>query len=450
MTRDRPILQESSDPNRTSRPLRSLVLSVAGFVAYVAVVVLLGTETGRRTTFPPWYAWFKWPHVAAVVWWPLPIAVVAAWLRWVGSAWARSAPSAALLPILVLGVIAVNTTTAMMAGGPAAVWRPFDRPGHEYYYDVPLVRSAGQIVRDYPQLMPRMTIHGHTHPPGGVLFLYAVSRAIGPGLPAAAGAAVAVTALGVIPAYLLARRVYGADVALAAATLYAVAPSLVLFGATSMDGVFLVPQVTAVWLAVEAMAAPRRRAAWAAAAGVALAVGLFFTFATVVTGVLIGLLAVLRRDRRGWAAMAVAAAAFVAVEGGLRFGCHYDLPANLREARASDHRKMQTQHVGFGRWLDISTANLVAFAVGVGFASVGPWVAGWRSAGLSTATAVTVLAFSFGGLFTRETERIWVFLTPLVLLPVARRVTDDRRVRWTAIALFVQTWAMQAALDTLW
>ena len=446
-----PRLSYFSDPTRPSRRWRSLGNTVAAFSVYVATVVLLGTETGRRTTFPPWYAWFKRPHLATVVWWPLPVLVVAVWLRFAASAWARRARPAVLLPILVVAVVAINFTTAMMDGGPAGVWRPFDRPGHEYYYDVPLVRSAGQIVRDYPKLMPRMTIHGHTHPPGGVLFLYAVSRAFGPGRPAAAaGAAVAVTALGIIPAYLLARRQFGAEVALAAATLYAVAPSLVLFGATSMDGVFLVPQVTAVWLAVEAMAAPRRRAAWAAAAGAALAVGLFLTFATVVTGVLIGLYALVRRDRGAWVAMGIAAAAFLAVEGGLRFGCHYDLVANLQEARASDHRKMQTQHVGVGRWLDISTANLVAFAVGVGFAAVGPWAVGSWSGGLSAATMVTVLAFSFGGLFTRETERIWMFLTPLVLLPVARRAAAEGSVRWTAVALFVQTWAMQATLDTLW
>src|SRR5206468_12421336 len=97
--------------------------------------------------------------------------------------------------------------------------------------------------------------HSQTHPPGPVLFLWAVSKLFGPGLIAASLAAIIATSLAAAPAYWLARDWAGAKGALIAGAMYVLSPSLVLFGATCMDGVFAAFAVMTVWLLYKAAGA---------------------------------------------------------------------------------------------------------------------------------------------------------------------------------------------------
>ena len=443
------------------------------FALYVAFVVAFHTETGARTTFPPWFAWLKLPPhrlLAAMLYLLPPWVVFAAWASLVRVHRLSPLPGRVLLPAAVAFVLLMNCAVAMTDGGPSMIWRPFDHPLHEYYFDVPLVTGVGQGLREYVRLMPRMTIHARTHPPGGVLFLWAVSKVAGPGLPAAGLAAVVFTAPSVVPAFLLARRLRGAASAAFVLALYAVTPNLVLFGATSLDGVFMLPQLLAVYLFAASVQTPGRRGVGLAIlTGAALTLGMLLTFATFVTGTLIALygltLALLRpRDRHVWPRLAAVGATFLVLHVALYRLAGYDAVACLRAARASDHFKMGTEHLAAGRWLDISAANLVSFLLGLGVAAV-LWARGTiaslrrlphgtQADRFVIAFAATLLLFSFAGVFTRETERIWIFLSPLALVAAAEVFERSTRpaslVRWSMLALFVQTWLMQTFLNTLW
>ena len=438
--------------------------------AYVAVIMALHTETARRSTAPPWYAWLRLPPTrtrwqSALL--ALPAAVFAGWATTVRRFLARPFPESLMLLLALVFVFAINVTTAMMDGNAAAIWKPFDWPGSEYFSDVPAVRGVGPFLHGYVQNLYHYSIHTRTHPPGAVLILYFVARALGPGIEAAAWSAVFITATAVAPFYLLARRLAGPQTAWTALALYAAVPSLVLFGATSMDGVFLVAMLWSMYFLHRAIEQPGM--VNSVLAGIVLAASLMLSYVTVCVGVMMLLYAVLKlaesRERIGHliASLAVCAMVIVLCLAAVYRLTGFNYLACLQASRFYDHYAMRTTHMSFSRYLDISFSNLIAFLIGVGFPVLVLW---WkqsiRSANARTpadrfnvAGVASVLIFSFAGLFTHETERIWLFFVPVGLLAAAawigRSAAMARRLlEWAMALTFLQTWLMQLLLFTIW
>src|SRR5205085_823720 len=108
---------------------------------------------------------------------------------------------------------------------------------------------------------------------------YLVSRWWNDSVEAASMAAIFFTALSVIFVYLLASRLYGSAAGVIATALYAITPNSVLFGATSMDGVFAFFPIVAIWLFFKAI--HDRPIIYGIAFGLAMGLGLFMTFATI-------------------------------------------------------------------------------------------------------------------------------------------------------------------------
>jgi hypothetical protein len=78
---------------------------------------------------------------------------------------------------------------------------------------------------------------------------------------------------------------------------------------------------------------------------------------------------------------------------------------------------------------------------------------------LTLAFALALIAFSFARMFSLETERIWIFMTPLILIPAANEVMQIRsskplrvtlRVSTVMLLLFAQTWLTEILLYTWW
>jgi hypothetical protein len=132
---------------------------------------------------------------------------------------------------------------------------------------------------------------------------------------------------------------------------------------------------------------------------------------------------------------------------------------------------MKTFSISFFRYVDVSFSNLIAFLIGVGFPVIVLW---WKQTIRSVigrtpadrfnmAGVASVLIFSFAGLFTHETERIWLFFVPVGLLAAAswigraggkgfalRGSIERRLLEWTMSLTFMQTWLMQLLLFTIW
>jgi len=400
-----------------------------------------------------------------------------------------------------LAVLLINVTVAMMDGTPAAIWKPFDRPGAEYFSDVPAVKGVGSFLHGYVENRERYSIHTRTHPPGAVLFLYFVNRLIAPGIVPAAWSAVIVTATGIVPFYLLARRLAGERVARLAIALYPIAPSLVLFGATSMDGIFLVPLLWSVYFLQRAITLPpspcTQGEGWgggrtligrrnphpgpppeykgrgfifhAIAAGIALTISLMFSYVTVCIGVMMLIYAILElaeNPNRLWRVAGSFAICAILILGLLATIHHltgFNYLACFKASRSYDHYSMQTFSISFGRYLDISFSNLIAFLIGVGLPAIVLWgretieSLNRRTSAdrFNIALVISVLIFSFARLFTHETERVWLFFIPPALIAAASRIArrDDDKARlleWTMCLSFAQAWLFQLLLFTIW
>jgi hypothetical protein len=160
----------------------------------------------------PWYhcfPFYAFPHPVLAPGWalaalPLALGVTAAVVAMAHREvpWPlRLAASAAAVFVLALAVSALG-------GGPRAWWAPFDYAG-EYPAGAHLVGAIPSFLRRFPVLLPALPTHAQGHP-AGAMVLYGLVARIRPGLAAAAAATVAVGALGAVGAGALARDELGA------------------------------------------------------------------------------------------------------------------------------------------------------------------------------------------------------------------------------------------------
>src|SRR5438874_125027 len=237
--------------------------------------------------------------------------------------------------------------------------------------------------------------------------------------------AILVTALTLIPGALLARRMLGERAAAIFVALYVLTPNLVLFGATSMDGVFafflmitaycffaLVPGADQKELDAEAIV---RRGI---VVGALLTLSTFFTYASITLVVLFVIWSILqfftdsKRAKTAFQILAVAGITLALLFAVTYFAWGFNILACAKASIAFDAQRMQPQRAAY--W-DVSVTNLLGFLVGSGFIASTLWMRcvlkpSRRSEchALCAALGLTVVILSFSTLFTRELERVWM------------------------------------------
>jgi hypothetical protein len=391
-----------------------------------------------------------------------------------------AAPAGVLLAASVVYFIAIGLSVAMIdaqevKGKPRQpIIEPYSRTEWEYYGDVPTVDRVGgpaSFLARYakPRLFTTLSLHSQTHPPGAVLFLWLVSKAFGYNLWSASLATVGFTALIVFPVFGLARELAGEAVARCALAFLLLAPNLVMFTTTSMDGPFGVLPVTSVYLFYRALGGARP-AVHALLCGLALAGAAFMTYAAVFIALFYAVVAVLDHDRFAAVArtLAIALGAFLAAYALLFVTTGYEPVAAARAAMAHDAEMMGTGHESFARYLNLSVANLLVFLIGVGVPLTTAWlrelavIAGRRLRGgpadaFVAAYSVSLVVIAFSALFTLEVERIWLFMVPFVAIAAARHVIDLAKATgsafpfdWVAGLTALQLVVFEALLQTAW
>jgi hypothetical protein len=323
-------------------------------------------------------------------------------------------------------------------------------------------RRFGNVYSDARRLR-RLANHSRSHPPGPVYFQWVVRALAGVHLLAPPLAELLFGALVIPLTYLIGRDLYGERVARIGAALTALAPNVVMF-ATSMDLPFAVFLLLAAWLLMRGVR--RGSPGLAVASGLAMALAGFMTFSVVMLVALLAVwLALELAQRRLRPLPAVAAAALgasvcVGAFFGLAHATGYHVLRAVETQTAFDAQLMGSGTETAGVYWQLSLANLMAFAIGVG-APVACLVARGllrrRAAGaaldsLLVATAVTAAVFAFSSLYSLEVERIWLFLTPLLALGAARVLREDgEREFGAAVAVScVLLFAMEACLGTAW
>ena len=411
-----------------------------------------------------------------------------------------------LIGIAIVCFIAINVSVAQIDGyreigaedGKERILtllEPYTRTSLEYYGDVPRVDELGirKFLKDYskPELFDTLSGHTRTHPPGGVLFLWHVSGLFGYNLISASLLSIIFTALTVIPIYRLAEMLYGKKVARYALLLFLITPNFVMFTGTSMDGPFSVFPILSLYLFY--MARERETIAdqkwhefrpYSLFTGISLALGMFMTYSTVVVGVFLCVIALLEWKRfvQYLKVLLFAASGFIGFYLLLFVLTGFRPLEALWAAIKKDEMGMGTGYESIGRYFHLSFANLFAFLIGVGFPITTVWlrqlistIREWRQ---NTRTSeqpigesriawifrheqtdtfvigflITLLFFTFSTLFTMEVERIWIFMVPFFVIPVAKHLTDRpiSDLYWVGGILTAQLIIGEVLLYTYW
>jgi hypothetical protein len=261
-----------------------------------------------------------------------------------------------------------------------------------------------------------------------------------------------------IPAYLLARSVYGRREAVLAATFSVTVPSLLLFS-PGMDQCYPVLAATAAWLAHGA--GRRHSLLMAGLCGLTLSVGFFFSLAFAVAALAAGLLALVgfvQSETKG-SPRAVVGLAIAAVAGFLlpvlvlRVTVGYRSFAVWQVCLEANAEFNAASQRGYWTWLMLNPVEFAAF-LGVPLACL----LAWRAFGKDSLPALAVVGLlvlvDVLGLNRGEVARLWLFLMPVcVAVGVAEieRAAPYRRIVF--IALFalqaVQAVVFRAALQVL-
>ncbi len=411
-----------------------------------------------------------------------------------------------LITIALVCFIAINISVALIDGYHEIptdadteqilkLFEPYTRSGQEYYADVPFIDEMGirEFLREFsnPEFFDNLSGHTRTHPPGGVVFLWFVSKIFGYNLVSTSFASILFTALTVIPFYKLAERLYDKKVALYALLLFLITPNFVMFTTTSMDGPFSVFPILSLFLFYEARGRETdptmplvRFRLYSLLTGISLALGMFMTYSTVVIGVFLCVIPLLERKRftQYLKMLAFAATGFIGFYFILSVLTGFQPFEALWLAIKKDESGMGTGYESINRYLHLSFANLFAFLIGVGIPITTVWLRqmvksfkDWKQNSVLTENEnseervpgilsteksdtfnigflMTLLFFTFSTLFTMEVERIWIFMVPFFVIPVAKYLTDRPRSDffWVSGMLVFQMILMEVLLNTYW
>jgi hypothetical protein len=310
---------------------------------------------------------------------------------------------------------------AVAQRGRAEWWWPLTRPGArdtEYpaAYDFFVRGHVLAFIDHFGRLVTVLPVHPSGHPVGATLAFYALDSVTG-SLRVTAVVLCAVGSLAVIPTLWLGRALAEEAAARRAVVLFALAPSTLIFGATSYDAAFVPLTTLCAWLLVT-------RRVWLGAVVAAGAFLLSYALA------LVPLWAALVLGRRGGVRVALwSAAVTLAVLGGLVVALGYDPVEALRNTHAA-----YEQGIGGRRpqWYWIF-GGAAAFLL-----MLGPILAerllasAERANAAARALVACLLVIAVSGVIEAESERILQFAVPLAAVAAAPAL---RSRRWLAVGL---------------
>ena len=289
------------------------------------------------------------------------------------------------------------------------------------------------VLDRFAELVPSLPVHSAGHPPGLLLVMHYLALDTSPRLTAFilfAGAASAPLT------YALARRLFDEDVAKVAGALAAFAPAMLHFGATSADAVYL----TLGLLAAIPLLSNR---VWLGA--LALAVVSLFAWSLLAVAAWAAIL-IWARDgfKAAFRAGVIIGAVLLAFHALFALATGFD-PVGTLKATSHVYEIGIASRRPYAYWFFGSpTAFLLILGVPIA------WLAltglGQRKPEALAIFAVLAISCVLG--FTKaETERIWLFLAPLVILCAAPLV---RRPQLLIGVLAVQAVVYELLFDTLW
>ena len=391
----------------------------------------------------------------------------------------RSVSSTWLFLISIGFFLAISVSVAMIDGYREVAGRqlpaflePYTRTRYEYYSDVPKVDQVGLLsfMRDYakPELFSTLSGHAQTHPPGGILFLWIISKFFGYNLLAASLGSVLFTSLTVIPIYLLAKELYGESVGRYTLALFLITPNFVMFTGTSMDGPFSVFLILSLYLFYRGRNS-EREILYGLLTGISLSCAMLMTYSTVFIGLFFSVVVLLtlildrRKFGRTLTLLLIAGITFIAFYLLMFLFTGLNLLEALQASIRKDRGSLGTGYETIGLYLHLSVGNLFAFLIGIGVPMTTVWLRqvvqtirdGWRGEPIDiyiVGYLISLLAIAFSTLFTMEVERIWIFMAPFVVIPGAKHLSQRgiSGFYWVAGLSCLQLVLFEVTLYTYW
>ncbi len=298
---------------------------------------------------------------------------------------------------------------------------------NEFKKDIPRFTGVADTLRNYVKLMPSLEWYGQHYPPGNLILIELEKESGIRGM--TKSIIVLLTVLSVLPLHGVTRSLELDDVATSATLLFFAATTGVLVYCTiNTTSLLLFPGTLCLWMLARSLRTGR--IAPAAMLGLAFAFYLFFSFSASILGVLMALVAVITVWQRPiWlrnlAITAVVAGAVLLIAISLLYAAtKFNLIACFVAAVRGHHE--QQGNGGFDdprRYLLRSSGNIIAYLMSTVPLCILALLAASRRQTLSPlaravihAVVATIVIAGFSGLFYAETERIWIFLTPLVAL----------------------------------
>ncbi|HET6549062.1 MAG TPA: hypothetical protein VFG79_11425, partial [Solirubrobacter sp.] len=289
------------------------------------------------------------------------------------------------------------------------------------------------VVDRFAQLVPALPVHAAGHPPGLLLTMHYLHLDTAPRL---AAFCIAAGALSAPLTYVLAKRILTEPQARIAGLLATLSPALLHFGATSADAVYLTLGLLA---AIPLLGNHKLLGA------IVLAASSLFAWSLLAVGAYAAILVLARDGVRPAIGLAtIVGATLIAFHAAFALATGFD-PLGTLHATSRVYELGIASRRPYAYWL---FGSPVAFLLVVGLPIA--WLAAERLATKAPeAIAITaVLAISALAGFTKaETERIWLFFAPYVIIAAAPRV---KRPQLIAAALAVQAVAYELVFDTLW
>ncbi|MBI5376587.1 MAG: glycosyltransferase family 39 protein [Candidatus Schekmanbacteria bacterium] len=356
-----------------------------------------------------------------------------------------------------------------------AIPHSFISTTNEYYWDIGKINGLRNFLRDYVKMMPDLSLHANTHPPGADVFFYLIHRFLGEGAMKPSIIALIVSNLSLIPLYLTLKMFLSERALRFAIILWIFTPAIGIYSAVCMDGVFMFFLLWPFYFFFRYLVTGKNLLSLSFLTGASLAAAGFMTFSVAYECLFFTLLTgfCIYRKHERWKGMClslcVAGAVFVLFYYFFYQATGYNIRDCLDAARDKDMVNYGSPFYSFTKYIHSRIANFSVYSIFMGFASFGVFIVylrGWyRRFGLGNklmrsityVAILTMLEMVFGGLYFFETGRIWIYLSPIFLGPVAETITlisdtaPGRIFETDVLTLtFLQTMAIEIIFYTFW
>ena len=203
--------------------------------------------------------------------------------------------------------------------------------------------------------------------------------------------------------------------------------------------------------------------------GISLGCGMLMTYATVFISLffsvvmLFTLILERSRFRRTLTLLLITNVTFTAFYLLMFLFTGFNLLEALQASIRKDRATLGTGYETIGLYFQLSVANLFAFLIGIGIPMTTVWLrqvvrtirCGRRSEPIDIyiiGYPISLLAIAFSTLFTMEVERIWIFMAPFIVIPVAKHL-NHRGIAdfyWVAGLSCLQLVLFEVTLYTYW